>query len=252
MGQAQQLATKVVFEAGAGNLLAVVEVFRPDEAHHSIDEHGPEAAGDGVGAGFERLLVHAVMGVGRERRALAGFKVQDVVAGAAVGREPAAAERLAGLVSLVEQRQGDAEAAVGSLGSGDRLKQQIDRRAGLKGPHLRGDVGQHAALHGNPEALAQGIDEAQQARGDGHVVARRIDADDGVAGAEQQAVEEDGCVTTRIFRAAAIRSCTRISLLTAATISGVSPAARAARRSCVASSESSQLRNSPTVSERSG
>ena len=57
-------------------------------------------------------------------------------------------------------------------------------------------------------------------------------------------------VTTRIFAAAAIRSCTRISLLTAATISGVSPGAMAASRSGVASSESSQFRNSPTVNER--
>ena len=38
-------------------------------------------------------------------------------------------------------------------------------------------------------------------------------------------------VTTRIFAAAAIRSCTRISLLTAAAISGVRPEASAASRS---------------------
>ena len=54
-------------------------------------------------------------------------------------------------------------------------------------------------------------------------------------------------VTTRIFCAAAIRSCTRISLLTAAAISGVSPGARAAMPLGVASSESSQSRSSPTV-----
>ena len=54
-------------------------------------------------------------------------------------------------------------------------------------------------------------------------------------------------VTTRILAAARIRSCTRISLLTAAAISGVSPGASAASRSGVASSESSQSRSSPTV-----
>ena len=42
-------------------------------------------------------------------------------------------------------------------------------------------------------------------------------------------------VTTRIFRAIAIRSCTRISLETAAAISGVKPGASAARDSVVAS-----------------
>ena len=59
-------------------------------------------------------------------------------------------------------------------------------------------------------------------------------------------------VTTRIFAAAAIRSCTRISLLTAAAISGVRPGASAASRSGVASSLSSQSRSSPTVSDRTG
>jgi hypothetical protein len=41
-----------------------------------------------------------------------------------------------------------------------------------------------------------------------------------------------------------------MSLLTAAAISGVRPGASAARRSAVASSESSQSRSSPTVKER--
>ena len=59
-------------------------------------------------------------------------------------------------------------------------------------------------------------------------------------------------VTTRILRAAAIRSCTRMSLLTAAAISGVSPGASAAMRSGVASSESSQSRSSPTVRRTHG
>ena len=43
-----------------------------------------------------------------------------------------------------------------------------------------------------------------------------------------------------------------MSLLTAAAISGVSPGASAASRSPVASSESSQLRNSPTVKRADG
>ena len=44
----------------------------------------------------------------------------------------AAVQRLAGLVCLVEQRQVHAEAAVGGLGSGDGLKDQIDGRAVLE------------------------------------------------------------------------------------------------------------------------
>ena len=54
-------------------------------------------------------------------------------------------------------------------------------------------------------------------------------------------------VTTRHLRATSIRSWLRMTLLTAATISGVSPGASAASTSGVAASLSSQLRKSPTV-----
>ena len=62
----------MVFEGGAGDLFAVVEVFRPDEADDGVHKHGREGAGDGVGAGFQGLLVNfcsicAVVGVGGER-----------------------------------------------------------------------------------------------------------------------------------------------------------------------------------------
>ena len=77
-GQAEELAAEVVFEAGADDLFAVVEIFGADEADDGVDEHRVEVAGDGVGAGFEGLLVDAVVGVGGERAALAGFEVHDV------------------------------------------------------------------------------------------------------------------------------------------------------------------------------
>ncbi len=54
-------------------------------------------------------------------------------------------------------------------------------------------------------------------------------------------------VVTRTLAATSTRSCTRISLDTAATISGVSPGASAARLASVAASPSSQSRKSPTV-----
>ena len=54
-------------------------------------------------------------------------------------------------------------------------------------------------------------------------------------------------VTTRHLRATRIRSWLRISLLTAAAISGVSPGASAASASLVAASDSSQSRKPPTV-----
>ena len=54
-------------------------------------------------------------------------------------------------------------------------------------------------------------------------------------------------VVTRAFFATTTRSWLRISLQTAAAISGVMPGARAASTSGVVSSESSQSRKSPTV-----
>ena len=59
-GQAEELAAEVVFEAGAQDLLAVVEILGADEADDGVDEHRVEVAGDGVGAGFEGLLVDAL------------------------------------------------------------------------------------------------------------------------------------------------------------------------------------------------
>ena len=60
-------------------------------------------------------------------------------------------------------------------------------------------------------------------------------------------IVERNRVTTRHLAAAVMRSCTRMILLTAAAISGVSPGASAASRGVVACSLSSQSRNSPTV-----
>ena len=54
-------------------------------------------------------------------------------------------------------------------------------------------------------------------------------------------------VTTRHFRAASTRSCSRMILETAAAISGVSPGASAVTASGVASCDSSHSRKPPTV-----
>ncbi len=59
-------------------------------------------------------------------------------------------------------------------------------------------------------------------------------------------------VTTRRLRATAMRSWLRMSLLTAATISGVRPAVTPARASAVAASDRSQSRKAPTVRPLTG
>ena len=50
------------------------------------------------------------------------------------------------LAALPQQSQADAEAGVGRLRAGDRLKQQIDRHAALQAGKLRRDVRQAARL----------------------------------------------------------------------------------------------------------
>ncbi len=144
-GQAEQFAAEVVFEAGAHDLLAVVQILGSDEADHRVHQHGLEVARDGVGAGLAGLLVDAVMGVGGERAALAGFEVHDVVA------EVAALQFAGGLMGFVEQREIHAERCVGGFGAGDRLEDEIDGRAVPHRFHLGGDVREDAALHGDGE-----------------------------------------------------------------------------------------------------
>ena len=96
------------------------------------------------------------------------------------------------MVRFVKQGKIDAEAAVGGFSAGDGLEEKIYGRALFKCGDLCGDVGQNAALHRDLEALAESVDHAQQTASDGDVVAGGIDADDGVAGAEQETVEDGG------------------------------------------------------------
>ena len=199
------------------------------------------------------------MRVGRERAALPGLEIHHVVA------DRAAAKRQRRVARLLEQREVDAEALVGGLGAGDRLEDEIDRRALADQIERRGDVRQHAGLRRNVELDPDLVEHRQQRVRILGAVGRRIDADHGVAGAEQQAVENArrdaarivgrmvglqphreaagqgrSCCGTRVttvhFAAMTMRSCSRLILLTAAAISGVTPGASAARTAVVASS----------------
>ncbi len=93
------------------------------------------------------------------------------------------------LAPFAQQGQVDAEAGVGGFGAGDRLEQQIDRRAAVERGELRRDVGQAAVLRGGAGGGDQAVEPAQDG---GHRVDRldgRVDADHGVAAAEQQSVD---------------------------------------------------------------
>src|SRR6516162_1790353 len=120
-GQAEELAAEMILEPGADDLLAVVEMFRPDEAHDGVDEERRERARHRVGAGLERLLVDAVVRAGGERAALPGLEIHHVVA------DGAAVKRQRGRARLGEEREVDAEAPVGGLAPRDRLEHEVDR-----------------------------------------------------------------------------------------------------------------------------
>ena len=120
----------MIFEAGADDLPLVVQIFRADEADHAVDQERIERARHAVGARLQRQLIDSVMRLGRERAALAGLEVHHLVAHP--GDVALAVMLEHPLAALAQHRQRDAEAAVGRLGAGDRLKQQIDRRAALQ------------------------------------------------------------------------------------------------------------------------
>ncbi len=182
-GHAEQLAAEVVLQPGADDLLAVVEVFRADEADHGVHQQRLVAARDGVGAGLAGLLIDAVMGVGRERAALAGLEIHEVVA------EGAALLRQAGLVAFLQRCQVDAEAGVGRLGAGDGLEHQVQRRAAVDRLDGGGDMGEDATLGRNLVAADHRVEHLQQLADAGGAVGGRVDADHRVAVAVEQAVE---------------------------------------------------------------
>ena len=92
------------------------------------------------------------------------------------------------LTSFRQEFEGNPEAIVGGLGSGDGLEEQINRCPSLQRGQLRGDVGEDARLCRN----AQSADESVQHPKDGtdgfRRIRRWIHADDGVAASKKQSL----------------------------------------------------------------
>lgn len=93
----------MVFKPGADNLLAVVEVFGPDEADDGVYKKRAELAGDGVGASLACLHVDVPVSLCGKSRPLSRLEVHHVVADSA----PAEGER--GFVRLADNRKVYAE-----------------------------------------------------------------------------------------------------------------------------------------------
>jgi len=68
IGRPKSLPQKMILQPGPHDLLAVEQIFRPDEADHAVDQQaGGERARHRIGARLQGLLVDAVMGVRRQR-----------------------------------------------------------------------------------------------------------------------------------------------------------------------------------------
>ena len=251
--QAQQLAAEMVFQAGAGDLLAVVEIFRPDETDHGVDQQRLVAPRDRVGARLQRLLVDAVMRAWPRARCPARFRNTSRCRPMVPRRERQArrrAPRRAAARSMPKLR-------LAASRPGNRLEHKIDRRAPADQIERGRDMRQHAALRRDFELDPDFIEHRQQLMHALRAVGGRVDADHGVAA--RRAAGRRGCwrrcradrrsdgwaaaaptagraspsvlrkrVTTEHFAATTIRSCSRLILLTAAAISGVMPGASVA------------------------
>ncbi len=124
-----------------------------------LTSSGLEFAGDGVGAGFAGLLIDAVMRVGGEGAALAGFEVHDVVAdGAAMEARarlrapPASSARLMPKLALAA-----------SVPAMDWKTRSTGAPCSMASNGV-GDVGEHAGLGGDCRSLqTEVVEHVEQA-----------------------------------------------------------------------------------------
>src|ERR1700675_4499151 len=65
-GQTKKLSAKMILESGTDDLLPSIQILGTDESNDRIHEQRLKLTSHGVGASFERLLIHAMMGVGRK------------------------------------------------------------------------------------------------------------------------------------------------------------------------------------------
>ena len=189
---AQHLAAKMVFQTGTDNLLAVIQILRPNETDNRVHEKRLETPRDGISARFQSLLVNAEMRVRGKTRALSGLEIHHVISHRSATKT---SRRIAG---FFEYSKVDAETFIRGFCSRNRLKNQVDGHAALDGFDLRGNVRQHAALRGNRVTLDDFRHHVNQGFNRRDRIGSRIDSDDRVAAAHQKSVENRGRNAARI------------------------------------------------------
>ena len=172
----------MVFQTRPGHLPGVVQVFRPDEAHHRVDQEGLEPLGKAIAAGLHGHLIGIVMGVGTQFGTLPGLKIHNVGAfgGALLQKQ---------LPGLLQRGGTEAEGLVSLLAARNGLEDQVAGRPCPDSLHLGGDVGQDANLGGNLPVLLDFLKAAQHLAHLLRAVRHRIQADDRVSRAKAQALQ---------------------------------------------------------------
>ena len=96
------------------------------------------------------------------------------------------------LLRFMQEREIDAEAAVGGFGAGDGLKNQVDRRAACERLHQRRDMRQYTALYRDGILLPHVVDQLQESMHAADIVRSRVNPYHRVSRAQQQAIHH-GC-----------------------------------------------------------
>src|SRR5207245_2822010 len=132
--------------------------------------------------------------------ALPRLEVHDVFGGAT--------EFARGLAGLVEHREVHTERRVRRLRPGDRLEDEVDRRAAAQGLHLRRHVREHADLRRDIVGGADAVEQVEQRLDGGDAVAGGVYADDRVAAAVGEAFEDAGGDAARVVgRMVRLKAC---------------------------------------------
>ena len=69
----------MVFEPSADDFFAVVKILGTDKADDGVDEQGLEFPRDRVSPGFERLLIHPVVGMTKQLAAELGLTPDELL-----------------------------------------------------------------------------------------------------------------------------------------------------------------------------
>jgi len=93
-------------------------------------------------------------------------------------------------VGLAQQSKIQPKTSVGGLRTRDRLKHQIGRDALIDQSKRCRHMGQNAALRRNLQPRNDVVEQPREPADHGGIIACRIDADTGVAGPQQDAVED--------------------------------------------------------------